>query len=693
MNKISDNIWEIEINSQKLINITRPNTFYRKVLWILFLIALFNRLYNLGYHSLWIDEQLHAEYAMYINQYGWFPKGFEMNQTFIHILNAIALFFGPKSDFTFRFPVAFLSAFGVPLIYLFAKNLFNKNIGLISSCLFVGSSFLTFWGRVDRAYGLIPILYLIILLSFWKTFNYINSNPKLNWKNIINYPYFVTWIISFIISFFTQIQVFIFFFTAAAFGSIYFIYRFKGNKQNYRDLVAYLFYAGVLILLLLFSPLVEIIMRPLINSFLPQYMSTLILPDYAKLWQIMNGVNWDHTLKHYLDVLTHDFNYFYILGFLGFICAFLLCKSAALMLVTIFFVPFLLMSFILREPNLAKYMAFYYPSFLISGAVSIYYLGNKLLKFIISNKNPKQFVLTRIFAILGVVAILLYTVKISEIKNYITTKSYGNIVDPALSEIFYVPWKEASEYVMYKLRRTDVILHTLPVLPIYFNRNLVKNIPHFWFRQRVLNPKDKTFIPKTDTPTNGYHAASYEGLVRLYNHYPRGFLIAHYYFDNMFTDDRCREFCIQNMKYHFSQNKDGMIRVFSWDRTKKENENNIPKYIFEELGKPYGENSSGTYKLNLNPNLLKTCKSIRIEITHEGINSEDEGILQINNKMFYIPVDSFVTGISQTTFDLDKKFFQEGDNSFILHYNTNNQHDMDDSRGFVIYGIQLTYNK
>lgn len=132
---------------------------------------------------------------------------------------------------------------------------------------------------------------------------------------------------------------------------------------------------------------------------------------------------------------------------------------------------------------------------------------------------------------------------------------------------------------------------------------------------------------------------------------------------------------------------------FSWERTKKENENNIPKYIFEELGKPYGENSSGTYKLNLNPNLLKTCKSIRIEITHEGINSEDEGILQINNKMFYIPVDSFVTGISQTTFDLDKKFFQEGDNSFILHYNTNNQHDMDDSRGFVIYGIQLTYNK
>lgn len=70
MNKISDNIWEIEINSQKLINIIRPNTFYRKILWILFLIALFNRLYNLGYHSLWIDEQLHAEYAMYINQYG-----------------------------------------------------------------------------------------------------------------------------------------------------------------------------------------------------------------------------------------------------------------------------------------------------------------------------------------------------------------------------------------------------------------------------------------------------------------------------------------------------------------------------------------------------------------------------------------------------------------------------------------------
>lgn len=702
------NFWKREIDFTQILNIIRPNTWHKRALWLLFLIALFNRVYNLGYHSLWIDELIHAGYAIDINRNGWFPPGFEMNQTFIHLLNALALFLGPKSDFTFRFPVAFLSSFGVPLIYLFAKNLFNKNIGLISACLFVGSNFLTFWGRVDRAYGLIPILYLLIMLCFWKTIKYSIDTQKTQSKptKLLNYPYFILGILSFIIAFFTQIQIFIFFFTATAFGTIFFIHRFIAAKLNnqqshlYSDIIAWLFYGGVLILLLLFSPLVEIIMRPLINSFLPQYMSTLILPNYTKLWQILHTDKWNFTLNHYLDVTTHDFNYFYLFGFSGFICAFFLRKRSATMLATMFFVPFLLMSFILRDPNLAKYMAFYYPSFLISGAVAIYFLGGKILNLISLNKISVlvKLKLTSVLPIVLSLTLILSMSKISEMKHFITTEEYGNIVDPALAEIFYVPWKEASEYVMQNMRKGAVILHTLPVFPYYMDFNRMKNHEHFMFRQRFLDSKTKTFVPKTDTPTTGFHAQSYEGLVRLYNHYPRGFLLAHYYFDNVFTDPRCRDFVTQNMKYHFAQNKYGLIRVFSWDRvpSKKPSINaneNIQKYIFDDLGKPYGDQKSEVYKLNLDSLALQKCKNIKVELTYQGIDAEDEGIIQINDQMFYIPVDTSGTGIFRTSFNMDKKFFQNGENSFVLRYNSNTKNDKEESRGFVVYGLQLTYNK
>lgn len=408
----------------------------RQDVWLLLfltVVALILRLYNLGYHSLWIDETIHSNIALQtVDQHKPFWN-IENNQIFIHLLNVIAYFLFGASDFVFRLPVAVLSVLGIWSTYLLARRLINRQVALIAALFWVGSLFFLAWGRIDRAYGIIPMLYTFLAFFLYDALDTPSACGSWIKRSLAIKP-FIAFCVVFCFAFTTQIQVVLLFFTVLVYGAIRFLFRtFVQKKYLFTDIWAVFFY-GFLCLGLLLGPLAHTLMYPITSRFLPSNHANLIIPRWEYNWAILKTDKWDHSLNHYLNVITGDFSYLYFLAIPGFaLCFWVTRLRHATWLLCLFFTPFLLMSFVLRDPNLGKYMSFYYPTFIIAAATTIYWLigpGFDRLKAVDMSDAARGIVMfidrrRAVFSICFVVLVFVATVRFSAIYTLVTTKDYG----------------------------------------------------------------------------------------------------------------------------------------------------------------------------------------------------------------------------------------------------------------------------
>ena len=637
-------------------------------------LALMLRLYRLGFLSLWVDEYMHALAAAN----GQFKHG-ENNGILLTWLNTIFASFMGNNEFSMRFPVALLGALLVPVTYVLGKRLVNYRVGLMSAVLVTFSLYLIFWSRVDRPYGMVATMYLPVILCFWMSLETPIDKEGI-WKRLGVHPkYLALTLIALIGAMLSQLICFLFLFTAGFYGTMVAIDSWITKQSHPFKLNAYnvLFYLNVLAVVLMLTPMGNNLMRPIIELFLPGNMANLILPNLKAAMAAIDGEQFYKSYDVYQGVLAYDYKLVYGLGLLGIVCALISNRKLAYILISSFIVPFLLMSFVFREPVHAKYLSYVYPLYLISAAYALHFIAFNLMKYVSKGMSDASRSYLSTCSIVFVVLVF-GIAKRNEIASLLKTQTHGDVVDKQISEIHYVNWKQPCLFIKDHKQAGDVIMATVQQAPrFYLGLDSV-----VWFRQMHKDNKKGEWVYNTPDQRR-LSATTYEQLVKTYNENPRGWLLADYYFDNAATDPRAKEFVERNFVFHFDACEDGAVKVFSWDKAKPKT---YASSFVIEMGK--NPNQLGSMPMSININKAALPPKVNMYFSSQGIDSDMEAFILINDQQVAIKTNGKASDIGTNVVEVNSALFKQGENKIQFAYNAE-EGNGDVIKGCVIYSMDL----
>lgn len=645
--------------------------------------ALVFRAYRVGYLTVWLDEYMHINPALDIIKGNEITK-LDKNGIFLTWLVAAFFKIFGISEGVARIPSVLLGTATIPFVYIFTKKLYNNSIGITASFLYAFSLYVICWSRLARNYASFGFAYILLLIIIWLIFNSkseSNENENFFKKNNINVKYLILFPFAFLFSFLNhQLTFFI------LFGlSFYIIYKaidriIKKDPKPFTNIFSILSYFIIAGLIVFVTPSVlDKIARPILGIFLPETIVNWVLPDWTMIYE--KFINPEVRLKSfmiYFNVIRNDFVYIYYLGIAGIVASFFIPKKreAAAYLFSMFIVPLLLMSFIFREPSTPNYLYYIYPIFLIYIAIFIYVFTKRILPLIV----PKNILYKKWFSNFCLVVIfigLIISIPKQEIKSLLNNKTHGQVVKKELFHSSFTNWKDLAKQLKQYVRKEDVVISTwVDATNFYFERN-----NSIWFRQRKYDVIQKKYVNRE--PTGAKNSAfTLEELISTYKENKTGWLFADFYFDNVLTDPRARDFVIKNMDYHFNLNKDGDIKVFSWDHARTSKQKNT---VVIDLGKNPRRNVSKELKFNLQ-NIDAVNKGITLIIEAEGIDTKNEAYVGINakNHAIFNVTKNYKRQVYSVF--LEKSWLKQGENSMQFYYNKD---IIDFPKGYAIYNIRF----
>jgi len=132
---------------------------------LLTIAALFLRLYQLGFNSLWLDEASTLGFARHsLGEIWGFTASGEFNPPLFYWMEHMMLIFG-ESEFVLRLLPAIFGALTIPLFYLVGRELIDEQTGIIAAALLVVSPFHIFYSQDARAY--VPMLFFFALACWF----------------------------------------------------------------------------------------------------------------------------------------------------------------------------------------------------------------------------------------------------------------------------------------------------------------------------------------------------------------------------------------------------------------------------------------------------------------------------------------------------------------------------------------------
>lgn len=654
----------------------------KTLVFLLTIIGFALRVYRVDFLSIWGDENIYISKILLFFSGGNLFEG--ENHGLIHLLLTIPLVkIFNTNELWFRMPSVLFGTFSIPFIYLLAKRLFNTHIALFAAILNTFSLYNIFWARVVRNYSSFELFYLLLLLAFLAFYepNKINTIKNFFAKYNISLKYLLLFLLALIVSVLNhELSLFIAFSIGVYCSIIGFYYMFQKQREDrWINKYTFVLYPFILFMLFLFSPLLGNITRELFLLSFPESVVNFITPDWDRIISFLKDPEKRFiTFNIYTGVLKSDYVYLYILGLLGFVLSFFINKKSAVFLGSFFIVPFLLMSFVFREPSLPRYLIYIYQLFLIAISVSIYFVLKLLIAMINNTKVQLPFskgVLN--FILLAITLISLsFAVPKEEIKSLITTKTHGRVIKNELSNWVFTNWKQPCKYIKQYLKEDDVVFST-NYGPTAFYLNKKEEDVH-WFRQVHYNTTAKKYELDAYDTSGTVSARTFENFLEAYRTHQRGWIITDYYFYNVMTDQRVRDFVIRNCKYHFTFSKEGDIQVFSWDHSNPEPQ----KSILAEVGKG---NKLASPEFNITLNGIHNAQSAYFILDCEGIDNNMEAILVVNKKhSIYIPQSNSLYR-TNVTMQVDKSWLSEN-NTIQFGYNKDTKDVLD---GFVIYNVNV----
>ncbi len=158
----------------KIPSIYEPESGFLKnnsLLFLIFLLGLFLRIYNLGTESIWFDEAVSvmASKLGFFEQIRWSLASSDNNPPLYYaFLRVWVLLFG-DSEFAVRLPSAIFGSFSILLIYIVGALLFNKKTALLSALILAVSVFHIKFSQEGRVYTLSAFLALLSYYFFLKS--------------------------------------------------------------------------------------------------------------------------------------------------------------------------------------------------------------------------------------------------------------------------------------------------------------------------------------------------------------------------------------------------------------------------------------------------------------------------------------------------------------------------------------------
>lgn len=161
----------------------RNNLITLLMLAILLIVGFFYRVYGLIVnHSFWTDEEHVAIFARAILERGKpvLVNGYSTGvyQWLQYWLSAISTRIFGLNEFAIRFPSVIFGVLTIWAVYLLGKELFNRNVGLISAFFITFLKIEILWSRQARPYQALQFFYL---LGTWFLYK-LSKKDKFEWK-------------------------------------------------------------------------------------------------------------------------------------------------------------------------------------------------------------------------------------------------------------------------------------------------------------------------------------------------------------------------------------------------------------------------------------------------------------------------------------------------------------------------------
>lgn len=648
------------------------------------------RLYRVDFLSLWVDEYVHLGQAAAILHPDLEMAG-DTNGIFLTWCMALLFKLFGTSEFTVRLPSVVFGTLTIPLVYLLARNMFNRGVGLIGAFLFAFSLFVVNWSRIGRNYASFEFAFMLLLITVWFIFNSKRKKESgqkdLFERDGISKKHLFILPLVLLFCWLNHQLVFVSLFGLGAYVVIAaVIHLVKQPKPlvNLRTVIAASVLVGMVLIVFPFT--LEQVVRPVLGVFLPEKVINWVLPNWSSLYEQLRSENGMKSFTVYFNVLKDDYTKLYYLGIAGFVLSWFVFKNrnGAAFMCSVFLLVFGLHSFVFRDPHTPNYLYYVYPLFLISMALTIYWVIYKAIPYLLFRWVKHQRVRTLLLGSLTLVVLGFFT-PWKEVKKLITINHHGLSTKKTLVHVDYVNWREIGEIMARKIAPDELVISSsrMPA-NFYLKRD---NTVHF--RQRHYDTSQKAYVlNKPDSLPNSAHTL--EDLVRTYKKNPKGWFFADYYFDNVMTDPMARAFVIQNMNFHFNVGKEGDVKIFSWNHAGPKQNNKMVVV----LGKGKTKQASRVYDMTIR----KTkATEYMLHVETEGINSDKEAYLFLNKKyqLRFVPKAAKAKSDEMSErkvyqFKVKAEWVEEGKNTIQFVYNTTLK---DRPKGYAVYNMWMTISQ
>ncbi|MCB0831936.1 MAG: hypothetical protein KDC45_00590, partial [Bacteroidetes bacterium] len=561
-----------------------------------------------------------------------------------------------------------------------ARRLFDARVAILSSLITTVSVYSVYWSRVCRNYASFELFYLVMVIIFWKAFEAPSRKEEggSSWirRQGIDLRWMAAFPVALVAAMLNHQLTFFFAFSIAVYASVVALSDIWFKRPGrWSSKYAVVLYPTLLFGFLFNTPVMaEYIIKPIAGLVLHEEGILWFIPRWDIIFGVWASPQKFRVLDIYLDVMKADFPAIWWLALPGFGMAIWLKRREGLFLFAAFAVPFLLMSFVFYDPAASRYLLYLYPFFAM--ALSAAFIG--VLVFLeqnligIGQRGTLQY---SVFA--GVAVLVLYLSPLKEVKALLTVQRHGLVSKPEISNWYFSNWRSAGEMMKSQIQKGDIVFSTMPS-----GTNHYLGIDSsLWFRQMHYSEYVKKYISNEPQDTHDPNATTFENLVATVSNYPRGWVFADYYFYNVMTDPRAREFVMKNLHYHFDASQDGTVQVFSWDREQVE----PPKGLFAELGKQPEMMASQPYSVALED--LDNTKNVTLVMDCEAIDDPKEAYVLINqSRSVFLPVCR-TTSRETVRMNLDPSWFKSGVNTLQFAYNR--QVGTDIRKGYAIYNVSI----
>jgi hypothetical protein len=631
----------------------------------LVVLAFLLRIPNLSALSLWVDEFVHVLRARDVANGTGPLLTTDNNGILLTILQVpLAKIFGAKA-FWMRLPSVFFGLGMIWLLYRIGTELAHKYVGLLAAWMGVWSLYLVFWARISRNYAIFGFFFLLLAYVLIRIF----QRPIKPLYIGLGALAAVAALLSHQLAFFFGISAGVFC-LAQTIGLIR-----QGVAGWWRQPVAWV---GILTLpaLLLLMPGVNTVLRGPLSVLLSPQQLDWILPQSARLAQLWKEQRYN-AWGVYTGTLGYDLAMLYVPAWLGLAAAWWVDRRVGAWMLAFAFVPLLLLGFLFREPALPRYFIFVHPFFLLS--VALFFFA--ALKFLIPRMPVLRTKTGGMVALALPFVIVLTNVRWSELTDLLMARQVeGHVVDQNISQYNFTNWQDPCKFVKSRRQPSDLIISTVTTASGYYLDE--PNV--LLFRQMQYDTRLKQFRsndPQPDRPS----AATLQDLQRTVASAPSGWLLADYYFDNVFVSEEARQFVYKNMQFYPEASPDGSVMVFGWDRNRPAPQE---QNMVVQLGLADGKFDAIPFNVLVTAEQLAAAgPMLPVQVRYQGVNSNREALIAINdNNALYLPANKG-KGIEKQVLQVNTAWLRPGYNKFQILYEPKVKSDPD--KGFVFYYLDL----